>query len=170
MPIIFLYSVCGTPAPAWLDKRCEVCTQDPNRQTPSRWSRTCELNRWAPGWPSAVPFLAFITSLLAAEGILGSGERQSYPDHCTFLPWVSVSRCPGQMLKNCSRGCSWTKQAGRGLSHTQATCPLHAPSPSSPGTLYPWASLLMSIPYQFSPQEQQGSPSLRLFADTRKGF
>ena len=38
---IFLYFICGMPAPLWVAKRCHVCTQDPNRQTLGRWSRTC---------------------------------------------------------------------------------------------------------------------------------
>ena len=43
MPI-FLYFICGMPATAWHAKRCHVHTQDPNWQTPGRWSGTWALN------------------------------------------------------------------------------------------------------------------------------
>ncbi|XP_070086279.1 membrane-anchored junction protein isoform X6 [Equus caballus] len=46
---IFLYFICGTPATAWLAKRCHVRTQDPNQRTPGRRRRTCELNHCATG-------------------------------------------------------------------------------------------------------------------------
>ena len=43
MPI-FLYFVCGTPATAWLDKRCHVRAGDLNQRTLAHQSRRCELN------------------------------------------------------------------------------------------------------------------------------
>ena len=46
MPIFF-YFICGTPTTAWLAKRCHVCTQDLNQQTPGRQSWTCALNHYA---------------------------------------------------------------------------------------------------------------------------
>ena len=46
MPFFF-YFLCGTPATAWLAKRCHVCAWDPNQRTLGCWSRTCALNSWA---------------------------------------------------------------------------------------------------------------------------
>ena len=50
MPI-FLYSLCGTPTTAWLDKQCHVRTWDPNREPRVTEAECANLTAVPPGRP-----------------------------------------------------------------------------------------------------------------------
>ena len=85
MPI-FLYFICGTPTTAWLDKWCHVHTQEPHRQTPGRWSRTCTLNRCAPGWaPNAIHKGWLCTSTPSFT------KRTIYHSYCLRQRWADLA-------------------------------------------------------------------------------
>ena len=48
---IFLYSVCGMPATAWLDQWCKVCAWDLNQQTQvTSKAERASLTAKPPGW------------------------------------------------------------------------------------------------------------------------
>ena len=60
--------LCGTPATAWPDKQCHVCTQDPKWQTWGRCSRTCKLNPWATGpTPGLFPIFIVLMHIVLYE-------------------------------------------------------------------------------------------------------
>ena len=97
----FLYFICGTPATAWLAKRCHVHTLDPNWQTPGPLKRTCTLNRCATG-----PAPSLHGSYLALAGVLLGGHirNQCVSISLSFSPPLHT---PGHSF------CGW-----EGASHT----------------------------------------------------
>ena len=97
---IFLYFICGTPATAWLDKRCHVHTQDPNLRTLGCEAEREHLTSASLGWPLQV-FSKCVTELLGVSQnyILGHVFMFLYFLHrfALFLPHhfiQKVAKCP----------------------------------------------------------------------------
>ena len=56
--------MCGTPAIAWLDKQCQLCTRDLNQRSPGCRSRAYELNSYTTGPARPSTFKCFSHSTI----------------------------------------------------------------------------------------------------------